>query len=297
MSEKESILVTGSNGQLGRSIESIAVDFPDYDFVFANRDLLDLNSSACIKDFFTKQRFDVIINAAAYTAVDEAERDSDLADQINHRAVHELADVVKKHRAKLVHVSTDYVFNGKQFTPYIETDHAEPQSVYGQSKLNGERAIQRTLKNNAVIIRTSWLYSEFGQNFIKTMLRLGKEKNSLNVVFDQVGSPTYAKDLAMAIMSILNAPTFKSQNFRTSVVHFSNEGICSWYDFAKTIFELSGIECHLYPIETKDYPTAAKRPHYSILSKALIKERYRLTIPHWKDSLRKCLAEMQVVGS
>ena len=293
MSKLQTILVTGSSGQLGQSIQSIATDYTDYDFLFVNRQQLDLSYETRITDFFERQTFDIIINCAAHTAVDKAESEPELANQINHLAVQKLANIAKQQNTKLIHISTDYVFNGKQYRPYLETDSIEPQSVYGQTKLSGEQAIQNTLKNNAVIIRASWVYSEYGNNFVKTMLKLGQERDSLNVIFDQVGTPTYAKDLAKAIMSIVQSQEFLQADFTTNIVHFSNEGVCSWYDFAKTIFALTNIQCQVSPIETKDYPTLAKRPHYSVLNKVKIKQTYNLTIPYWKDSLEQCLRASQ----
>ena len=293
MNKLQTILVTGSSGQLGRSIQSIALDYPDYEFVFANRQQLNLSNETSLAKFFGYNTFDIVINCAAYTAVDNAEAEPELANQINHLAVRQLANIAKQQNAKLIHISTDYVFNGKQYRPYLEADEVAPHGVYGQTKLSGEQAIQNTLKNNAIIIRTSWVYSEYGNNFVKTMLKLGQERDSLNVIFDQVGTPTYAKDLARNIMSIVQNQEFHQAYFTTNILHFSNEGVCSWYDFAKTIFELANIQCHVNAIETKDYPTPAKRPHYSVLNKAKIKQTYNLAIPYWKDSLKQCLTALQ----
>ena len=293
MTKLRAILVTGSTGQLGQSIKAIVADYPDYEFVFANRQQLDLSYETSITNFFEDQAFDIIINCAAHTAVDKAESEPELANQVNHLAVQKLANIAKQKNTKLIHISTDYVFNGKQYRPYVETDTIEPQGVYGQTKLSGEQAIQNTLKNNAIIIRTSWVYSEYGNNFVKTMLKFGQERDSLNVISDQVGTPTYAKDLAKAIMSIVQGGAFKQVDFKTSIVHFSNEGACSWYDFAKMIFELANIQCQVNAIETKDYPTPAKRPHYSVLNKAKIKQTYNVAIPYWKDSLRRCVTVLQ----
>jgi dTDP-4-dehydrorhamnose reductase len=297
MIKLQTILVIGSTGQLGQSIKTIAEDYPDYEFVFANRQQLDLSHAIGIAEFFEHQTFDIIINCAAHTAVDKAESEPELANQINHLAVQQLTDIAKQKNTKLIHISTDYVFNGKHYRPYLETDNVEPQGVYGQTKLGGEQAIQNTLKNNAIIIRTSWVYSEYGNNFVKTMLKLGQERGSLNVIFDQVGTPTYAKDLAKAIMSIVQSQEFDQADFTTNVVHYSNEGVCSWYDFAKTITELANIQCHVYAVETKDYPTSAKRPYYSVLNKAKIKKIYHLCIPYWKDSLKQCVIALQGEGS
>jgi len=293
MTKLQTILVTGSAGQLGQSFKSISPDYPDYKFVFANRQQLDLGYETSITNFFEHQTFDIIINCAAHTAVDKAESEPELANQVNHLAVQQLANMAKQQNAKLIHISTDYVFNGTQYRPYLETDRAEPQGVYGQTKLSGEQAIQNTLRNNAVIIRTSWMYSEYGDNFVKTMLKLGQERDSLNVIFDQIGTPTYTKDLAKAAMSIVQGRVFKHADLTTNIVHFSNEGVCSWYDFAKTIFELTNIQCQVCPIETKDYPTPARRPYYSVLNKAKIKHTYHLVIPYWKDSLKQCLISLQ----
>jgi len=293
MNERLKILVTGSAGQLGLSLQAIVDQYSEYDFVFATRTELDLSDTANMERYLEHNQFNVIINCAAQTAVDKAESEPELANQLNHIAVKQFAEYVKKYNAKLIHISTDYVFDGKIHRPYQENDLVEPQGVYGETKLRGELAVQNELENNAVIIRTSWVFSEYGSNFVKTMLKLGKERDSLNVIFDQVGTPTYAKDLAVAIMEIINSSKFKTTNFNTEVMHFSNEGVCSWYDFAKTIFELGKISCALSPIETKDYPTPAKRPYYSVLNKAKIKQTYQLTIPYWKDSLQQCLIALQ----
>ncbi len=292
MTKFQTILVTGCAGQLGQSIQSIAGDFPDFEFVFANRQGLDLNDETSIAKFFENQTFDVIINCAAHTAVDKAESEPELANQINHLAVQKLARIVKEHHSKLIHISTDYVFSGKQYRPYLETDEVQPQGVYGETKLYGEHDIQSILKTNAIIIRTSWIYSEYGNNFVKTILKLGQQRDTLNVIFDQVGTPTYAKDLAKSIMCIIKSQAFNQEYFKTDIVNYSNEGVCSWYDFAKTIFELTNTQCRVLPVETKDYPTPAKRPHYSVLNKTKIKQTYHLTIPYWKDSLRLCLTAL-----
>ncbi|WP_293752509.1 dTDP-4-dehydrorhamnose reductase [uncultured Paraglaciecola sp.] len=283
------ILVTGSSGQLGQSLKMIAKDYSDYGFTFAQREQLDLSNGKSITAFFKQNKFDLIINCAAYTAVDKAESEPELADKINHIAVKQLAELAKQYNTKLIHISTDYVFNGQNYKPYIETDEVAPQSVYGETKLKGEQALLAEMPNSALIIRTSWVYSEYGNNFVKTMLRLGKERDALNVIFDQIGTPTYAHDLAQAIMAIVSSDTFKQANVNSEIYHYSNEGVCSWYDFSKTIFELSNINCDVSPIETKDYPTPAMRPHYSLLNKAKIKHEFNLSIPYWKESLKQCL--------
>jgi dTDP-4-dehydrorhamnose reductase len=315
------ILVTGKNGQLGQSILAIASAYPQYDFVFVGREELDLSSSQSTADYFSKNAFDVMINCAAYTAVDKAESEPELANQINHLAVKQLAEIAKQQNASLIHISTDYVFDGTQHRPYIESEATAPQGVYGDTKLKGEQAMQ-SVNPKGCILRTSWVYSEFGNNFVKTMLRLGKERDSLNVIFDQVGSPTYATDLAEAILAVLSHTLLgaESQSMPqvghselaegsskseedssvthqndagVKIYHYSNEGVCSWYDFAKAIFELSGMDCKVFPIETKDYPTPAKRPHYSLMNKAKIKQAYGLDIPYWRDSLKICLKELE----
>lgn len=285
----ERILVTGKNGQLGQSLQKIAAEFPQFDFVFAGREELDLSSSASIESFFSAASpFAAIINAAAYTAVDKAESESELADQVNHLAVAQLAEIAKKQNIILLHVSTDYVFDGKSYRPYVETDGTSPQNQYGFSKLKGEQAMFASGCTGA-IVRTSWVYSEFGNNFVKTMLRIGRDRDSLNVIFDQVGSPTYATDLARTLVALLECCVKEN----VEIYHYSNEGVCSWYDFATAIFELSDVPCTVSPIETKDYPTPASRPHYSLLNKTKIKLDANLVVPHWRDSLQLCLRELK----
>jgi dTDP-4-dehydrorhamnose reductase len=279
------ILVTGANGQLGSELHAIHTLYPQHDFTFANRATLDLSNLCKLEDYFEDKTFDAIINCAAYTAVDYAESDEDLANTINHRAVSMLAKIAQKKSIALIHISTDYVFDGKNHRPYIETDPTDPQGVYGRTKRDGEDAILSVAPAKTIIIRTSWVYSSFGANFVKTMLRLGKERESLGVIFDQIGTPTYARTLAKAILEILP----QINNTTPEIYHYSNEGAISWYDFAHAIFELSNIKCHLNPITTDQYPTPAVRPHYSLLNKAKIKEEYNLTIPYWKDSLKECL--------
>lgn len=279
------ILVTGANGQLGSEIKALSTLYPHYTFIFADRAMLDLSNLCTMEDFFDNQTFDAIINCAAYTAVDKAESEQELANTINHRFVSMLAKIAKKKNITLVHVSTDYVFNGQNHRPYVESDLTDPQGVYGRTKCDGENAILEVSPLNTIIIRTSWVYSSFGNNFVKTMLRLGKERDSLGVIYDQVGTPTYARDLAHAILEILP----KINNQTPEIYHYSNEGAASWFDFAKAIFELSGVECLVNPITTDQYPTPAKRPHYSLLNKAKIKNDFNLTIPYWRDSLKECL--------
>lgn len=282
------ILVTGANGQLGSEIRSIGSLYPESSFTFTDREMLDLSNLCAIEEFFKGKKFDAIINCAAYTAVDKAESERELADTINHRFVSMLATIAQRDFAKLIHISTDYVFDGKHHRPYIETDPTDPQGVYGKTKCDGENAILGIAPQNTIIIRTSWVYSSYGNNFVKTMLRLGKERESLGVIFDQVGTPTYARDLAHAILEIL--PNINNE--QPEIYHYSNEGVASWYDFATAIFELSGVTCRANPITTDQYPTPATRPHYSLLNKTKIKNDFNLSIPHWRDSLKGCLEQL-----
>ena len=281
------VLVTGSKGQLGSEIEVLSSHYP-YRFFFTDREALDISNQEAIEKFVEENSINSIINCAAYTAVDKAESDGELANKINHLAVQYLAKISKEKNIKLVHISTDYVFDGTNFRPYIETDATNPQGVYGRTKLDGEKALLEIHPQNSIIIRTSWVYSSFGANFVKTMLRLGKEKESLGVIFDQVGTPTYAKDLAKTILDIL--PKIESE--QVEIYNFSNEGVLSWYDFAKEIMRMAKLDCAINPIETKAYPTPASRPHYSLLNKGKIKEVFGIMIPFWKDSLDECLKVM-----
>ena len=285
----KSILVTGASGQLGSELAALSKEYSQYTFFFTDRDTLDISDSNAIQAYLQDKKIDTIINCAAYTAVDKAESDKENAYKVNVTAVENLAKISLDKEIKLIHVSTDYVFNGQNFKPYVETDITSPQSVYGHTKLEGEQALQAINPKNSIIIRTSWVHSSFGNNFVKTMLRLGEERDQLNVIFDQVGTPTYAKDLAQSILEILP----QLENTEVEIYNFSNEGACSWYDFALAIFELSHIKCEVFPIESKDYPTPATRPHYSLLNKAKIKSHYTLTIPHWKESLKQCLSTLK----
>ena len=281
------ILVTGVNGQLGSEIKELSLNYP-YTLYLTRKDDLDVTNEKAIEEFIIKNNITAIINCAAYTAVDKAESEIERADKINHQAVFYLASIAKEKKIKLIHVSTDYVFDGTNYKPYIETDSTNPQSVYGQTKLYGEQALQIINPTNSIIIRTSWVYSSYGNNFVKTMLRLGRERESLGVIYDQVGSPTYAKDLAKAILDILP----KINNTKTEIYNYSNEGVCSWYDFAKEIMKMANLSCKVNLIETSQYPTPAKRPHYSLLNKLKIKNDYTIEIPYWKDSLEACLRKM-----
>lgn len=279
------VLVTGSKGQLGSELRELV---SDEGYFFTDRDMLDIADKDAIARFCTEKGIGTIINCAAYTAVDKAEEDAENADRINHLAVKYMAEIAKEKKIKLIHLSTDYVFDGMNYRPYVESDPTVPNGVYGNTKLAGEEAIKKINPDNTIIIRTSWVYSSFGANFVKTMLRLGKERESLGVIFDQVGTPTYARDLAASILHII--PQLKNEN--VEIYHYSNEGVLSWYDFAKEIMKMAKIKCQIDPIETKAYPTPAKRPHYSLLNKGKIKADFELEIPYWKDGLDACLRKM-----
>ncbi|MBK2094467.1 dTDP-4-dehydrorhamnose reductase [Francisella philomiragia] len=287
------VLVTGSSGQLGSELKELVssskLEIQNYTFIFADSKSLDITDHESVKQFIIDNGIRCIINCAAYTAVDKAESDFEMADKINHLAVVNIAKIAKDYDIKLVHISTDYVFNGHNYRPYLEDDQTNPQGVYGATKLAGEQAILDINPKNSIIIRTSWVYSYYGNNFVKTMLRLGRERDSLGVIYDQVGTPTYARDLACAILDII--PTIQNSKFK--IYNYSNEGIASWYDFAKEIMVIANIDCQVNPIETKDYPTPAKRPHYSVLNKSKIKSDFNIEIPYWKDSLRDCIKRLQ----
>ena len=271
-------LVTGANGQLGTALQTMLQDQAEY----IDREDLDLTDEAAVKAFLQNKDYEYIINCAAYTAVDKAE-----ADEENTRKVNALAPLyLAKYGKKIVHISTDYVFDGNNCKPYNEEDETHPLSVYGKTKREGELNVLANA-DTAIIIRTAWLYSPHGGNFVKTMRKLGAERESLNVVFDQVGSPTNAYDLAEAIVKAL--PQIKSGE--KEIYHFTDEGVCSWYDFAREIMEQSKLNCKVRPIESKDYPTPAHRPHYSVLNKTKIKTRFNIEIPHWKEGLIKCLQQ------
>ena len=281
------ILVTGSKGQVGSELQVLSVNY-DYSFFFTDRDSLDITNKEVIKNFTQENFIDIIINAAAYTAVDKAEEDKKSADKVNHLATQYLSEIAKEQSIKLIHISTDYVFNGENFKPYTENDTTNPNGVYGATKLEGEKSMQSINPKDSIIIRTSWVYSSFGANFVKTMLRLGKERDSLGVIFDQVGTPTYARDLAKAILDIV--PNIN--NDKVEIYNYSNEGVLSWYDFSKDIMRMAKIECTINPIETSEYTTPAKRPHFSLLNKAKIKKEFAIMVPYWKDSLDACLRIM-----
>ncbi|WP_164469164.1 dTDP-4-dehydrorhamnose reductase [Aliarcobacter cryaerophilus] len=281
------ILVTGSMGQLGSEIKELASKY-SYNFFFTDRNNIDITNKDNIKEYCQTNSINVIINCAAYTAVDKAESDIENADLVNRKAVKKLSIVAKELNIKLIHISTDYVFDGKNFKPYVEEYQTNPQSVYGKTKLDGENEMININPLHSIIIRTSWVYSYYGNNFVKTMLRLGKEKEELGVIFDQVGTPTYAKDLAIAILDIIP----QIENSKVEIYNYSNEGVLSWYDFAKEIMKMAKLNCKINPIETYQYQTPAKRPHFSLLNKSKIKSKFNLEIPYWKDGLDDCLKRL-----
>ena len=283
------ILVTGSNGQLGSEIKDLSSNYPDFQFIYTDIDELDLTDQKAIDTFFEKEEFNACINCAAYTAVDKAEDEPETAMLINATTVVYLSKACSKKGIPFIHISTDYVFDGKNHKPYSEFDATTPGSEYGRTKLAGEKAVFG-FAENALIIRTSWLYSSYGNNFVKTMLRLGQERKELSVVFDQVGTPTYAGDLAKAILDILSSDKIKPG---VSVYHYSNEGVISWYDFAKAIFHESDISCKVKAIESKDFPVKASRPFYSVLNKSKIKNDFQVEVPYWLDSLKLVLKQLE----
>lgn len=284
------ILVTGAHGQVGSELQKISKTSP-YEFNFTDQDDLDITNEQAVLEYFEEHKITLCLNCAAYTAVDKAESETDLAYKVNATGAEILAKVSEKTGAILFHLSTDYVYHNNQNTPFKEEDPTNPQSIYGSTKLAGDLKALAACKNT-LVIRTSWVYSSFGNNFVKTMQGLAAERPTLSVIFDQIGSPTYAEDLAKAMLDIAKKiETDQLENWQ-GIYHYSNEGVCSWYDFAAAIFELSGIECNLSPIETKDYPTPAKRPHFSLLNKAKIKSTFDLEIPHWRESLKECLKHL-----
>ena len=290
----KTILVTGANGQVGREFQRLALGVTEEEmhFYFTDKESLDITDKQAIASFVEKKPIDVIVNCAAYTAVDKAETEKALADKINHQAVAHLAQIAKEKQIQLVHISTDYVFDGTAHRPLQEQDKTNPQGVYAKSKHAGEEAILQCNPKGSIIIRTSWVYNHDSHNFLNTMLKLGKERESIHVVSDQIGTPTYARDLASDIMKILKKEADFTRD--TQIYHYSNEGSCSWYDFAQAIFEITGIGCKVTPVSTEAYPTPAKRPAYSVLNKDKIKQEYSLDIPYWRDTLKVCLGLIDV---
>ncbi len=286
MEARPKILVTGANGQLGKELKKIASSFPQFEFIFLSREDLPIHHFKMVRDYFSVYHPAYLINCAAYTAVDRAEEEKILAFQVNAEAVGALAAICKANQTKFIHISTDYVFDGKATEPYKEDSPTNPQTVYGDSKLEGEK---QALEFNpgSIIIRTSWVYSEYGKNFVRTILRLMKEKDEINVVNDQVGSPTYAADLAETILQIIS-----SQKWQPGIYHFSNAGIISWYHFAVAIKELTNSNCKIIPISTSGYPTPAKRPAYSVLNTSKVNETFGIQLKNWRQSLAACLSHL-----
>ena len=282
----KNILITGANGQLGNEMQMLSEENSEYTYFFTDVAELDICNKQAVMDFVRTNDINVIVNCAAYTAVDKAEENVELCTKLNADAVGYLAEAAEANQSEFIQVSTDYVFDGTAHVPYQETDPTCPNSAYGSTKLAGEQNAL-TLCSRAMVIRTAWLYSTFGNNFVKTMIRLGKERDSIGVIFDQIGTPTYARDLARVIFTAIH------QGVVPGVYHFSNEGVCSWYDFTKAIHRLAGItDCKVNPLHTEEYPTPAKRPHYSVLDKTKIKNTYHIEIPYWMDSLQSCIAEL-----
>ena len=282
MNTIQNILITGADGQLGMTFKSLPLDGFDYNLIFTNSKDLDITDHQIVRKFILDKKINVIINCAAYTLVDKAEIEANKADQINHQAVANLAQVAKDLFIKLIHISTDYVFDGSKSSPYVESDFTNPQTFYGKTKLNGEIAIKNINPKNSIIIRTSWLFSRFGKNFVNKMLELAKTNKQIRVVSDQIGSPTNANDLVRVILKII--PKIKNNN--VELFHFSNEGSCSWYEFAKEIFKINEIDTKLIPVLSNKYPTKAKRPNLSVLSSDKIKNKYKFAIPSWMDALK-----------
>ena len=284
----KTILVTGANGQLGNELKYLENSFTDFKFIFTDKQALDITNNEAILSFFKINEIDFCINTAAYTAVDNAENDQENAMLLNATAVKYLAEVCKEFNAKLIHVSTDFVFDGKGNIPLKEKNKPNPLSVYGATKLKGE---EFALEKDALVIRTSWLYSTFGNNFVKTMLRLGTERDELNIIADQFGTPTYAKDLAKAILDIIS--NNKVENIK-GLYHFSNKGEASWFDFTKEIFSISNINCKANPIPTTKYPTPAERPKYSVMDKSKIVDDFGVVLKDWKVSLKECIEKLNI---
>ncbi|MCE5347757.1 MAG: dTDP-4-dehydrorhamnose reductase [Bacteroidales bacterium] len=281
------ILVTGAKGQLGNELKVISKNFCGYDFLFTDVDTLDLTNPEQTALFIQKTRPDWIVNCAAYNLVDKAESEPEMALLINGTAVKNITDVIKGTECKFIHVSSDYVYDGKSNVPYNEYSPTNPLSAYGRSKLAGEK--YALIHHGSMIIRTAWLYSSFGNNFVKTIIKNAKEKKSLQVVFDQTGTPTYAADLAVAIMSIISGVIRNQFALNAGIYNYSNEGVCSWFDFATEIVQEAGLACLINPVLSKDYNSVAQRPAYSVMDKSKIKDNYGLSIPHWRTSLRKCM--------
>ena len=285
------VLITGSNGQLGSEIKELASEFENLECIFKDLPELDICDTDALNRFIIDQHINAVINCAGYTAVDKAEKEEPIAQKVNSEGVLNLVNALKKVDGKLIHISTDYVFDGNHSQPYKESDPVSPVGVYGETKRAGELAVLNS-SIDAIVIRTSWLYSGYGNNFVKTMLRLGNKNKSILVVSDQKGTPTYAKDLAKTCLDILNDASLTNLSKLGSLYHYSDEGVTSWYNFATAIMEIGNIDCKVIPIETKDFPTQARRPQYSVLDKSKIKSDFKVTIPHWRDSLANCIKKI-----
>ncbi len=280
------ILITGCNGQLGNEMQVLEKSHPQHTYYNTDVAELDITDKEAVEAFVEENRIDGIVNCAAYTAVDKAEENQELCDLLNNVAPGYLAAAIGRRGGWMIQVSTDYVFNGTNHRPYVETDPVCPNSVYGSTKLAGEQSVQAAC-SKSMIIRTAWLYSTYGNNFVKTMIRLGKEKTELGVIFDQIGTPTYARDLAVAIFAAIE------QGVKPGIYHFSNEGVISWYDFTKAIHRIAGItDCKVRPLHTSEYPTPANRPHFSVLDKTKIKQTYGIEVPYWEESLKECIERL-----
>ena len=287
------ILITGAYGQLGNEIKEMAPKYNNWVFLFTDADTLNIADEKAVQQYISENKPDFIINCAAYTAVDKAESEEETAQLLNAVAPGFLAKAAKKQGAGFIHISTDYVFNGRNFMPYTENVEVSPETVYGKTKLEGEK-ICLAENPESLIIRTSWLYSSFGNNFLKTMVRLGKERGEVNVIYDQVGTPTYAADLAQAVLEIIQKSEQDGWGIKPGIFHYSNEGAISWYDFAKAIFEVSEIDCKVGAIPSSAYKQIALRPHFSVLDKSKIKNTFQLEIPYWKDSLKNCIKKLNL---
>ena len=285
------ILVTGSNGQLGSEIKDLSANYTNFNFFFMDLPELNISNSSQLNTFFTENKINTVVNCAAYTSVDKAEVEAELAEKVNSEGVLNLVNAVAKVNGKLIHISTDYVFDGNNFLPYQESDEVNPIGVYGNTKRSGELAVLNS-NIDGIVIRTSWLYSAYRNNFVKTMLKLGHDRDELEVIFDQVGTPTYASDLAKTCLDILLDKSSENISTKGKIYHYSNEGVTSWFDFAKAIIEFGSLDCKVRPIETKDYPSLAKRPHYSVLNKSKIKKDFEIEIPYWRNSLAACISKL-----
>ena len=290
MSAKPIILITGATGQVGNEFRFLSFTFREAAFIFASREALDITKRKKVFDFFEKNGIQYVVNCAAYTAVDKAETDKKNARAINARGAKNIAEAAQKHGAFLIHISTDYVYHSTKNLPFVETDRESPQGVYAKTKLQGDKAVLKFCKE-AMILRTSWVYGSFGHNFVKTMLRLGTERTELSVVFDQIGTPTYARDIARTILSIIRKIEDKEVGRveATGIFHFSNEGVTSWFDFAQAIFKIKSLTCSVNPIRSEAFPTPAKRPPFSVLDKSKIKKVFGFKISHWEVSLNEYL--------